>query len=541
MASLQEIPVWEEEIYRIQAHIDTPVGGPDGLTNVQPKQIANRTLWLLSRLAREHTLSGHLIGEEQIAENAHIDENKTVLDVSFAELQQKIDDCLSALESLEELAAETIGKDGLMFETIVRAQLFLWDHGAYSYGWEFFTGAMSMRQFSERPIISTVHEDDTIILEDVTGISIGDTLVVYSGDGSDAEVIEVANILHADFGEYRILAKNTVDPQTGEIIVHAITKDRDGGFIGSMSWSVDEMRIATAVPGSVYISGTVDSLNNAQKGVLVIRKPNSDGRLKVEASINGGDWEELTDYRTESYGDDGYDIIFDIPAGILRFRVSSVGSVPAEVEYMAVIPLLGSLSVDPIRKPVIVTPEANSTLAVYEFAMESSPFYRAYHDNLVKTEFSISQDEGIPVLGTPVWTVTVDIEAHVGEMDGDTYVVHDQDLKDFLDAETGEGSDAVRVFPFGEYFIRCRHTSDVGDVSEWSDPVQFTLVDSARFFGFDGSDETLRIGGFDDTGVGTAGETSGKFRSLNDPGIVRFGFAGVAGAGTFGNGTFIIE
>ena len=303
MASLQEAPVWEEKIYRIQAHIDSPVGGSDGLTNLQPRQIANRTRWLLDRMGREHSLNGHLIFADEIADDAAIDGDKTLLDKTFEELHALLSECGTKLEFLREKAGEVIGRDGLKFEAVTRAQRFLWEKGAYSFGWEFFTDGLNMRQFiTERPILSTVHHDDTIILEDVTGISEGDLMVVYSEGGADAEIIEVEHIIcDSSTGQYRILAKDVRDPETGEILEYAINVDRNSGFIGSMSWTLDENGNGYAVPGAIYLSGTVYCLSNAHGGKLIVRFLDKSGPLRIEVNYGNG-WEEIECAYNESAG-----------------------------------------------------------------------------------------------------------------------------------------------------------------------------------------------------------------------------------------------
>ncbi|WP_231566346.1 MULTISPECIES: phage tail protein [unclassified Serratia (in: enterobacteria)] len=45
MAKLPETPQWEEEVYQIETS-DPVLGGPNGISNRQAKQLANRTTWL---------------------------------------------------------------------------------------------------------------------------------------------------------------------------------------------------------------------------------------------------------------------------------------------------------------------------------------------------------------------------------------------------------------------------------------------------------------------------------------------------------------
>ncbi len=554
MASLQESPTWEEKIYRLQAHIDSPSGGADGITNLQPRQIANRTRWLFSRIAREHTLLGHLVTADQIDEAAAIDGSKTTLDVPFEDLHAKLSECESELARMLEIAEGIIGSDGLKFEAVTRAQRFLWEKGAYSFGWEFFTSGLSMRQFEERPILSTVHHDDTIILTDVSGISVGDLLVVYSEGGTDAEVIEVASIIQdSSTGQYRILAKDERHVENGETVIdrYAINVDRSSGYIGSVSWTLNSDGSATAPAGSIYLSGEITSLENAHEGKLIIKTLDGSGPLIVEVNYGDG-WEEIEASQYISTGSGASterEAIYELPAGTFQLKASAAGSAPAEIGYMAVVPVLGSRTVKPIRKPSVLSPEASATYTVAEMVLESSVFRRAYGDNLTSVEFAFCNDSAFPAASTKTWSMPTE-SATVSTADqDDNYVVSNQELLDFFDALD---ADNERVFPYGDYFVRCRHVSDVGDVSEWSDAVMFSLADNSRVFGFDGSSSTLRIGGFDYAGSNTGalpedgaveepGLVSGQFRSLSDPSITRFGFAGTDGTLGWDEGTFIKE
>lgn len=57
MGRISETPFWVEQLYRIQVS-DPILGGEDGVTNIQPSQLANRTRYLREILTREHDESG---------------------------------------------------------------------------------------------------------------------------------------------------------------------------------------------------------------------------------------------------------------------------------------------------------------------------------------------------------------------------------------------------------------------------------------------------------------------------------------------------
>ncbi|MGE4490768.1 MAG: hypothetical protein AB7E95_14600 [Kiritimatiellales bacterium] len=49
MAGLSESATWEPEIYQVET-VDLVQGGATGVSNLQPKQLANRTLYLKQKL-----------------------------------------------------------------------------------------------------------------------------------------------------------------------------------------------------------------------------------------------------------------------------------------------------------------------------------------------------------------------------------------------------------------------------------------------------------------------------------------------------------
>ena len=551
MAHLNESPVWEEHILRLLI-THSPVGGDGGITNTQPNQIANRTYWLLKVMSREHSLTGHVITPEQVAEGAGISEDKIAFDVSpdtITAAQAEDDD---ALEALEAQAREYIGKDGLRFEALLRAQRFLWETGMYGYGFEFFTDTLNMRKFYERIVTSTVHRDDTIQLEtDVTGISVGDFMVVYSdANRGDAELITVKEILlDSTTGNYRILAKEK------------LVTDRNDGRIGSMSWDILDDGSARAVPGSKYVSDRITAVSTAFAGQLVINHaPDSNGRarlvpLTVKIMRNGSsEWEQLTPLRTETAAAGGYDVVYNVPGEAFYLYVGNDSDMTARIGYIAAVPVMGRRTVPPVRKPVvyvglnthntehwdIVREGGDATMDV--MSVYSSTFRRCYGDNLAKTVFEFTKDGE-----TSTWTVADGTEASAGIEDNEGNVTT-------MDAEFAE---FMRGLGMGMVDIRCKHISDVGDHSEWSDPISVRLTMPVRYFGLvegpvTGDVVNSRIGAFDleewrpkSDPLYAESEHSGKFYSLKDEQLARFAFAGTSeetkNTAGFDSGTFIKE
>ena len=57
MANLKETATWEAGVYQLETS-DPVMGGPNGIDNRQPQQLANRTLWLKTELAKAVTSIG---------------------------------------------------------------------------------------------------------------------------------------------------------------------------------------------------------------------------------------------------------------------------------------------------------------------------------------------------------------------------------------------------------------------------------------------------------------------------------------------------
>ena len=77
MANLREISIWEEGIYQLETS-DPVMGGADGIDNRQPRQLANRTLWLKTELTKAVTSIGQNKTAAEQALAAKADKTTTV-------------------------------------------------------------------------------------------------------------------------------------------------------------------------------------------------------------------------------------------------------------------------------------------------------------------------------------------------------------------------------------------------------------------------------------------------------------------------------
>ncbi|MBR3880579.1 MAG: hypothetical protein IKJ34_03165, partial [Mailhella sp.] len=145
MGSIYEFSRWEPDIYRIQV-TDQILGGDDGIINIQPSQLANRTAWLLEKLKAEHTDEGrHSIIDSMIAEDANIHESKLVLNTALTEL---LDLMTKAEQSVDVLSGEVInviGTDGSYIQDLAKMVQLLWQYAEFGFAFDMFIGDLTLR------------------------------------------------------------------------------------------------------------------------------------------------------------------------------------------------------------------------------------------------------------------------------------------------------------------------------------------------------------------------------------------------------------
>ncbi len=125
MANLVETSVFEEGIYQLEEE-DVVLGGPDGIDNVQPRQLANRTKYLKDQLEdKTGDATTTKKGIVELATNAEVltgtDTARAVTPAGLAaKVAALIDSSPAALDTLNELAA-ALGDDPNFATTITNA------------------------------------------------------------------------------------------------------------------------------------------------------------------------------------------------------------------------------------------------------------------------------------------------------------------------------------------------------------------------------------------------------------------------------------
>ncbi|MBR8301384.1 hypothetical protein KDW49_11755 [Burkholderia dolosa] len=113
MTNLIEIERWEDGIYQLKTS-DPVVGGPDGIDNLQAKQLANRTRYLKKAIeARQSDFDAHVAADNPHPQYATLVQMKAAIEALVASAP-------GALDTLNELAA-ALGDDPNFATTITNA------------------------------------------------------------------------------------------------------------------------------------------------------------------------------------------------------------------------------------------------------------------------------------------------------------------------------------------------------------------------------------------------------------------------------------
>ncbi|WP_219847788.1 gp53-like domain-containing protein [Burkholderia multivorans] len=113
MTNLIEIERWEDGIYQLETS-DPVVGGPDGIDNLQAKQLANRTRYLKKAIeARQSDFDAHVTADNPHPQYATLVQMKAAIEALVASAP-------GALDTLNELAA-ALGDDPNFATTVTNA------------------------------------------------------------------------------------------------------------------------------------------------------------------------------------------------------------------------------------------------------------------------------------------------------------------------------------------------------------------------------------------------------------------------------------
>lgn len=114
MANLAELSQWEDGIHQLET-TDEAIGGPDGMANLQAKQLANRTKFLKALiLAAQNSLAGHEAAADPHPQYLTTAEGNSIIATAVSAL---VNSSPTTLDTLNELAA-ALGNDPNFATTI---------------------------------------------------------------------------------------------------------------------------------------------------------------------------------------------------------------------------------------------------------------------------------------------------------------------------------------------------------------------------------------------------------------------------------------
>lgn len=482
MAEIREKARWVDDVYRIQK-TDAILGGEDGVINVQPTQITDRTAFLKQGVEREHTEGGHhRITNDMVAADAAIDESKLLFEVTLKTISSALEGAKAEVSSLRKDVTDVIGNDGILIHCLTQTVLLDWKYADFGFDFEMWTGDLIMRDIENRVVTCAVAGDDSIDVTDSSGLRRGMRLLI--SDGNNAEEVEIRELL--DKG--RIILQDD--------LVH--TYDRPA-TLGYTNWKISE-GLGIGSPGSVYYSKITTVLGQSPVGTLVIRRDTGAGKLAVQYR-NGrisGRWKTADVSRvTVTPGEEWFDEYYIVDGGYTQIRISVDEDCPSvSVKHMALFPIPVKQSVNTIRTPSITSPEANQSIFSDMLTFGCTGYFNVYRDPFTKTEYRVSDKK----TGEPV--VTFSTNKH----------------------EEITVTDLIRLKINEAYTVSCRHQSDIGEWSSWSQPVDFTIIQAMTFFGFLGAPH---VTGFNNS----------RFKTLAADHI-RFGFYGAEKSAGFGAAPF---
>ena len=480
MGRISETPFWVEQLYRIQVS-DPILGGEDGLTNIQPSQLANRTRYLREILTREHDESGaHCIVGNMLVDDAGLEEKKLSLEVGTLDIQRQIKDCDNEIEKLSGEVSDILGPDGQQLRGLVQSVLLLWKYSGYGFGYESFSGQLVLRAMPDRQVSGAVSGDDSINCDDNSAVASGCRVLLYNSE----QVVEVEPITCLEYG--RVLLKRPLE------------QSFPSGTLSLTNWKVED-GFAVGAPGQVYLSSILEILADAPSGTLILTRDLHRGELKLSyRNIRGtGEWVELTkESESASLVDSRYiDEYYAVPGGYIQLRAEVVGSLSVTVHRIILFPQPVRQLLAVVKAPVLVGINSGETVMHDNIKLESSPYRNCYGDPMKHAEYRLVGGEDADFIFT-----FPDTEAHI--------------------------LDEKEAPPEGSYVFMCRHVSDVGDSSEWDQVKDVYVKKHVKYFGFQGHPDA---GGF-----GTS-----PFRMQNDE-TVHFGFEGTASSGGFDTAPFVV-
>ena len=409
MAALIETSTWEDPIYLIE-RTDPLSGGINGINNIQARQLASRTLYLLNQFLREHNSDGtHRLSSAAIIQTAGILESKLALDHGTQDVADIISAANDLLRAIKEVLDNVEGLDGTSLKALYQAMSLAWKYGYPRFQFEMFTKNFTLRDdFEDIEILETIAGDDSIDVEDSATVVEGDTYVLYDDEAPAEEQSQVVTVK-------TVLTKKRV------ILYAEEHRTRlNSGVLTKCTWDTST-GLAQAEAGQVYFTGYIDLLEGFERGSLII---SHDEDIEFEVSYrkptfaDHTTWLPLAMDKRYQASNGAYRSVYQTPGGTIAIQVKSLGTTTID-HIVLMTDSHGTLS-STVRTPVIV----DDAFQVIRFGA----LYGATH---VKTEVQLSPTMDFEAATTvtlpasvdsnPVWDLKTDVLTEYGSVQvGDT-------------------------------------------------------------------------------------------------------------------------
>jgi hypothetical protein len=309
MADLVEASQWEKGIYQLETS-DPVEGGPDGVDNVQARQLGNRTRYLKD----QH--EAHVAADNPHPQYATLVQMKAAIEALVASAP-------GALDTLNELAA-ALGDDP-NFATTVTNELAL-------------KAALDSPQFSGIPTAPTPPRFDnstklaTMAALKAAGFQFSNTKTVSASTALDASHVGAMTIVISNPGPITLTLPTTANQPIGSVLCilnqspYAVTLARgDSGAIAACGSPYNSVTVA---PGDTALLATLASSANSNWEFFAGTALNAYSAL-FGASLAGTGYQKLPSGLILQWGDASFSTsqsTYNLPIAFPNFAWRIVGS-----------------------------------------------------------------------------------------------------------------------------------------------------------------------------------------------------------------------
>lgn len=343
-------PAWTPGIYQIERN-DPLLGGEYGISNVQAKQLAARTQYLLTKFLAIHKADGrHAILAKHIAPNAKISESKFNFGGdSTAAFYTEVESRLSRLSILERAMSSMLSNGGTPVGSLFNALILSWQYSSSSLDFCLFTDEFNFLESAfQIPVVKTVTEDDSIdvVLDDVT--------INELVEGSQWVLNIPGQSRHIDVTVNSVLEKDPANNTWRVLLAGAMgltISETDKAYLSKTSWDIDNRQAHVDI-GGIYVTRAIETLKSYNGGVLAIAHETVDMSFVVYYRIEDSDvWYTAPVIGQNVLGQNGlYISTYKLPTAeklYLKIQSNSTGV----VDHMAVYASLEDRQTVFVRKP----------------------------------------------------------------------------------------------------------------------------------------------------------------------------------------------